>query len=80
MMHQLARLIASPQLFLKHQCLGGSQAGNYTLKGESWVYLSVAMPVIGYEEEGWKEMGQWSEGRDGRMRRGLVSERRNEGV
>ena len=31
-MQQLARLIASPQLFLKHQCLGGSQAGNHTLE------------------------------------------------
>ena len=31
-MQQLARLIASPQLFLKHQCLGGSQAGNHNLE------------------------------------------------
>ena len=31
-MQQLARLIASPQLFLKHRCLGGSQVGNHTLE------------------------------------------------
>ena len=58
-MQQLARLIVSPQLFLKHRCLGGSQAGNHTLE-RGQLYLNVVMPVLGYEEEGWKEeMGQW---------------------